>query len=52
MIEYTLNGIFPTPIYMSKLNRKLTKKEIAFVDKSKLDFYKNEGNITSNDKNK
>jgi uncharacterized protein (TIGR02466 family) len=49
MIESTINGIFPTPIYMSKLGRELTKKELTFIDKSKLDFYKNEGNITSND---
>ena len=49
MIESTVNGIFPTPVYMSKLDRDLTKKELSFIDKSKLDFYKNEGNITSND---
>jgi uncharacterized protein (TIGR02466 family) len=49
MIESTINGIFPTPVYMSKLDRELTKKELSFIDKSKLDFYKNEGNITSND---
>jgi uncharacterized protein (TIGR02466 family) len=49
MIESTINGIFPTPIYISKLNRELTKKELNFIDKSKLDYYKNEGNITSND---
>jgi uncharacterized protein (TIGR02466 family) len=48
MIESTVNGIFPTPVYMSKLDRDLTKKELSFIDKSKLDFYKNEGNITSN----
>jgi uncharacterized protein (TIGR02466 family) len=48
MIESTINGIFPTPIYMSQLDRELTKKELSFVDKSKLDFYKNDGNITSN----
>ena len=47
MVESTINGIFPIPIYISKLNRKLTKKELTFVEKSKLDFYKNEGNITS-----
>jgi uncharacterized protein (TIGR02466 family) len=34
---------------MSKLDRELTKKELSFVDKSKLDHYKNDGNITSND---
>jgi uncharacterized protein (TIGR02466 family) len=49
MIESTINGIFPTPIYMSKLDRELTKKELTFVEKSKLDHYKNDGNITSND---
>ena len=48
MIESTINGIFPIPVYISKLDRKLTKKELSFVDKSKLDFYKNDGNITSN----
>ena len=49
MIESTVNGIFPTPVYMSKLDRDLTKKELSFIDMTKLDFYKNEGNITSND---
>jgi uncharacterized protein (TIGR02466 family) len=42
-------GLFPTPIYKSKLDRKLTKKELNFINKSKLDVNKNEGNITSND---
>ena len=49
MIESIINGIFPTPVYISKLDRELTKKELTFIDKSKLDFYRNEGNITSND---
>ena len=50
MIESTINSIFPTPIYMSKLNRTLTPLELKFVDKHKQknNFYKNEGNITSN----
>ena len=47
-MEANINGIFPTPIYISKLNRKLTPLELNFVDKSKKDFYKNDGNITSN----
>jgi uncharacterized protein (TIGR02466 family) len=46
-VEATINGIFPTPIYMSKLDRELTKKELSFVDKSKLDYDKNDGNIAS-----
>jgi uncharacterized protein (TIGR02466 family) len=49
MIESTVNGIFPTPVYMSKLDRDLTKKELSFIDKSKLDLHNNEGNKTSND---
>jgi uncharacterized protein (TIGR02466 family) len=48
MIEANINGIFPTPIYISKLDRELTPLELKFVDKNKKDFYKNEGNITSN----
>ena len=47
-MEATINGIFPTPIYISKLEKKLTPLELKFVDKNKKDFYKNEGNITSN----
>lgn len=47
-MEASINGIFPTPIYISKLNRELTPLELKFVNKSKKDFYKNDGNITSN----
>jgi len=49
MIESNISGIFPTPIYISKLNRELTNKELSFIDKTKSDCNKNEGNITSND---
>ena len=49
MIESNINGIFPTPVYISKLNRELTTKELLFIDESKLDVFKNEGNTTSND---
>jgi uncharacterized protein (TIGR02466 family) len=49
MIESNINGIFPTPIYISKLNREITNKELLFIDKTKSDCNKNEGNITSND---
>ena len=47
-MEATINGIFPTPIYISKLNRELTPLELKFVEKSKKDSHNNEGNITSN----
>jgi uncharacterized protein (TIGR02466 family) len=48
-VEATINGIFPTPVYISKLERKLTLKELSFIDKIKLDLHNNEGNKTSND---
>ena len=47
-MEANINGIFPTPIYISKLVRKLTSLELKFIDKNKKDCYKNDGNITSN----
>ena len=47
-MEATINGIFPTPIYMSKLDRELTPLELKFVDKSKKDSHKNIGNTVSN----
>ena len=47
-MEANINGIFPTPIYTSKLDRELTPLELKFVDKNKKDFNKNDGNITSN----
>ena len=40
-------GIFPQPIGMFDLDRKLTKKELDFIKGQ--DTYKNEGNTTSND---
>ena len=49
MIESTINGIFPTPIYTSKLNREISTEELSLINKTKLDVYKNEGNTTSND---
>jgi uncharacterized protein (TIGR02466 family) len=49
MTEPKISSIFPTPIYFSKLNRELTLKELSFIDKTKLDVYRNEGNTTSND---
>ena len=42
-------SIFPTPIYISKLNRELTNEELSIINKTKSYVYKNEGNTTSND---
>ena len=48
MKEAVINGIFTTPIYISKLDRKLTPLELKFLDKNKKESHNNEGNITSN----
>ena len=48
-MEATINGIFPTPIYISKIDRDITTKELSFIDKTKLNTHNNEGNKTSND---
>lgn len=49
-IESKIVGIFPTPIYFSKINRELTEKELLFIRKNKSNVYSNEGgNTTSND---
>jgi uncharacterized protein (TIGR02466 family) len=48
-VEANINGIFPTPIYISRLERELKSKELLFIDKIKLDVHNNEGNKTSND---
>jgi uncharacterized protein (TIGR02466 family) len=47
-VEANINGIFPTPIYISKLNTEFTNEELYFINKTKSDCNKNEGNITSN----
>jgi len=47
-MEASIHGIFPTPIYISKLDRELTPLELKFINKHKKKFYKNESNITSN----
>ena len=47
MIKSEISGIFPTPIYKSKLNRDLTNKEINFFKKIKRAPNKN--NLTSFD---
>ena len=49
MLESVVTGLFPTPVYVSKLDRNLSKKELQFVDKCKLKSHENKGNRTSND---
>jgi len=50
-IQSNIMGIFPTPIYSSKLNRPLSEEELSFIDNTKLNVYLNEGNTTSKDTN-
>ena len=45
--EARIIGVFPTPVYISQLNRKLTSLELKFVEKNKKNFTKNAGNTTS-----
>jgi uncharacterized protein (TIGR02466 family) len=48
-LKYKVDGLFPTPIYITGLSREYTKEEIKFVNKCKMDVHKNEGNIITND---
>jgi len=48
-INSTIKSIFATPIYISKLNRELTKKELSFIDKNKSISRKSVYNKMSND---
>ena len=32
MTKHFINNIFPTPIYTTKIDRKLTKQELKFVN--------------------
>ena len=44
-----LHQLFPEPVYFSRLERALTKKELETVDKYKKKAYKNHGNLISLD---
>jgi uncharacterized protein (TIGR02466 family) len=41
--------IFPTPVYRTSLNREITKKELLFINKVKLNTHKGDSNKSSND---
>ena len=47
-IESHIFGIFPTPIYTTKLKRKLNKEENKFIKNTLQDCYRNHNNLTSN----
>ena len=44
-----VHSLFPEPVYVSTLDRALTKGELKTINKYKKETYKNEGNTTSND---
>ena len=44
-----INSIFPTPIYMTNIDRPFTKQELKFVEDQKNYCTKNEGNINTKD---
>ena len=49
MKEPTIANLFPTPIYMTNMDRPFTKQELQFVEKQKNHCTKNEGNINTKD---
>ena len=49
MKEPIINNLFPTPIYMTNMDRPFTKQELKFVKDQKNYCNKNEGNINSKD---
>ena len=49
MKKTVIENLFPTPIYMSNIDRTFTKQELQFVDNQKNKCSKNEGNINTKD---
>jgi uncharacterized protein (TIGR02466 family) len=49
MTKHFINNIFPTPIYTTKIDRKLTKQELKFVNQQKKHCVNNKGNINTKD---
>jgi len=49
MTKPIINNIFPTPIYITKIDRGFTKQELQFVNEQKKHCTKNDGNINTKD---
>ena len=49
MIKSEIQSLFPTPVYMTDINRKLTNKELSFVEEQKKYCHNNKGNINTID---
>ena len=43
-----INSLFPTPVYMTHIDREFTKKELDFVNNQKNYSHTNVGNFVSN----
>jgi len=50
MVKNEIYGIFPTPVYVSEIDRKLTDNELNFVFENKKYFCKNDSNIVTENK--
>ena len=46
-MKYSVQSIFPTPIYVSNIDRPYTKQELEFVNQQKKYCVTNEGNTTT-----
>ena len=49
MKNVEIQNLFPTPIYMTKIDRGFTKQELQFVKEQKKHCSKNQGNINTKD---
>tara|TARA_R100001369_G_scaffold32094_1_gene56703 strand:- start:676 stop:849 length:174 start_codon:yes stop_codon:yes gene_type:complete len=49
MPDTLISELFATPIYISKIKKKFTQKELNFFKKSKIDLLNNKGNSSSKD---
>ena len=49
MKKTIIENLFPTPIYMSNIDRKFTKQELIFVTEQKKHCKNNQGNINTKD---
>jgi uncharacterized protein (TIGR02466 family) len=47
--QYTIQGLFPTPVMFGEMGRAYTKEELAFVKESYKKIKKNAGNIHTTD---
>ena len=49
MKQHSINNIFPTPVYITEMDRGFTKQELNFVKEQKKHCDKNMGNIRTKD---